>query len=404
MKKTIVLIIGICLAVFVSLRVYQNVARNEAEDFYQRAAVIVPVETAGIHKASISDIQLFTGTLMPKAHFIVAPKVGGRMEKLLVNIGDVVKHDQLIAVLEDDEYKQQVEQARAELSVAKANLEEQQSALQAAQREFERIKALHGKKIASDSELDSSQLKHQAQSAKVKVALAQVEQKQAALRAAEVRLSYTEIRASWENGDEARVVGERFVDEGAMLASNAPIVSIYDISTLSAVIFVIERDYPKVRIGQTATVTIDAYPDRSFQGEIIRVSPVLQKTSRQARVEVAILNPDWLIKPGMFARVHIEFAKRDQATVVPVASLVKRNDQRGVFLVDQESMKAHFVPVTVGIMSKDKAEITQPVLSGMVVTLGQHLLEDGSSVSFQNKQQETKDQSLAELSPSGEQE
>ena len=257
----------------------------------------MPVEAATIQKTTISDIQLFTGTLMPKAHFVVAPKVGGRMEKLSVNIGDVVKRDQLIAVLEDDEYAQQVEQARAELSVAKANLEEQQSALKAAQREFERIKTLHGKKIASDSELDAGQSKHEVQAAKVKVAMAQVEQKEAALQTAKVRLSYTKIRASWHDGDESRVVGERFVDEGAMLTSNAPIVSICDISTLTAVIFVIERDYPKVQIGQPATVTIDAYPDRLVRGKIVRVAPVLQNTSRQARVEVEIPNPDRLIKP-----------------------------------------------------------------------------------------------------------
>ena len=268
MKKAIVLVIGLSLAVFISFRVYQNISRSRGQDFRQREAVTVPVETATIQKTTISEIQLFTGTLMPKAHFVVAPKVGGRMEKLLVNIGDVVKHGQLIAVLEDEEYTQQVEQARAELSVAKANLEEQQSALEAAHREFERIKTLHNKEIASDSELDSSQSKHEVQSAKVKVALAQVEQKEAALKAAKVRLSYTEIRVSWQNGDESRVVGERFVDEGAMLTANAPIVSIYDISALTAVIFVIERDYPKVQIGQPATVTIDAYPDRLFRAKL----------------------------------------------------------------------------------------------------------------------------------------
>ena len=122
----------------------------------------------------------------------------------------------------------------------------------------------------------------------------------------------------------------------------------------------------------------------------------MKKTSRQARVEVEILNPDWLIKPGMFARVQIEFARRDDATVVPVASLGRRNDQQGVFLVDRETMKARFVPVTLGIMSEDKAEVIQPVLSGLVVTLGQHLLEDGSAVFLQNEQQEIRDQSLAE--------
>jgi len=163
MKKAIVLIIALSLAVFISLRVYQNISGKQGKVIRQRDVWTVPVEATTIQKITISDIQLFTGTLMPKAHFVVAPKVGGRKERLLVNIGDIVKHDQLIAVLEDEEYAQQVEQARAELSVAKAHLEEQQSALKPAYREFERIKVLHNKQIASDSELDSSQSKHEAQ-------------------------------------------------------------------------------------------------------------------------------------------------------------------------------------------------------------------------------------------------
>ena len=93
---------------------------------------------------------------------------------------------------------------------------------------------------------------------------------------------------------------------------------------------------------------------------------------------------------------------RDEATVVPVASLVRRNDQRGIFLVDPQNMKARFVPVTLGIMSEDKAEVIQPFLSGLVVTLGQHLLEDGSAVSLQNEQQEIKVQSLADSLQPGE--
>ncbi|PIW01428.1 MAG: efflux RND transporter periplasmic adaptor subunit, partial [Deltaproteobacteria bacterium CG17_big_fil_post_rev_8_21_14_2_50_51_6] len=66
------------------------------------------------------------------------------------------------------------------------------------------------------------------------------------------RLSYTQIRASWEEGDSERIVGERFVDEGAMLAANTPIVSVLDISVLTGVIHVIEKDYPKMRIGRNA--------------------------------------------------------------------------------------------------------------------------------------------------------
>ncbi|MGA1844257.1 MAG: efflux RND transporter periplasmic adaptor subunit [bacterium] len=343
-----------------------------------RKVPAVAVEVAPIFRGTIRNVQRFTGTLVPKAHFVVAPKIGGRLERLMVNIGDTVERDQLIAVVEDAEYVQEVEEARAELAVAKASLEEQTSALDSIQREFNRILALREKKIASESELDALQAELEVGKAKHKLAMAQVSQKEAALKAAQVRLSYTRIRASWEDGDGNRVVGERFVDEGAMLSANAPIVSIYDISSLTAVIFVIERDYPKVQVGQDALLTTDAYPQRTFAGRIIRVAPVLKEASRQARVEIEVSNPAWLLKPGMFARVELEFAHHEDVTLVPVTSIARRGEQQGVFLVDAEGMKAVFTPVSLGIVNGETAEVLSPPLSGRVVTMGQHLLEDGS--------------------------
>jgi RND family efflux transporter MFP subunit len=133
-------------------------------------------------------------------------------------------------------------------------------------------------------------------------------------------------------------------------------------------------------VGQEATVTTDAYPGRVFDGRIVRVAPLLKETSREARVEVEITNPEGLLKPGMFVRVQIEFDRHDNATVVPTNALAHREDREGVFLVDLMEKKAHFVPVTVGIVSGDEAEITAPPLAGMVVTLGQHLLTDGSAI------------------------
>ena len=311
----------------------------------------------------------------------------GRLEKLLVNIGDRVKRGQLIAVLDDEEYAQQVEQARAELEVTKANLIEKRSSLDVSRREFKRAQALRQKKIASESELDAAQAQYKAQDAKYKVALAQVTQKEAALKAAQVRLSYTQIKASWEDGGETRVAGEKFVDEGAMLKANAPIVSILDIHSLTAVIHVIERDYSKVRVGQKVVVTTDAFPGSTFTGKIVRIAPLLKETSRQARVEIEVPNRDRLLKPGMFIRAHIEFARHDNTTVVPVAALTKRNNQQGVFLVDTQNMKAHFIPVTLGIVNGKSAEVVKPTLSGSIVTLGHHLLEDGSAITLPDTKQ-----------------
>jgi RND family efflux transporter MFP subunit len=178
------------------------------------------------------------------------------------------------------------------------------------------------------------------------------------------------------------VVGERFVDVGELLSVNQPIVSILENNPLTAVVYVIERDYPKVTIGQQAVVTTDAYPGRTFTGSITRIAPLLKESSRQARLEMEVPNPDHTLKPGMFVRARVEFAKHENATLVPLPALVKRNNKDGVFIADAKNLKAHFVPVTTGIVNGEIVEVTEPQISGMVITMGNHLLEDGSSITL----------------------
>jgi RND family efflux transporter MFP subunit len=348
----------------------------------RRSKAAVAVEVAPVRTGTVRDIGLFTGSLLPKSQFVVASKVNGWLKKLLVNVGHTVKRDQVIAILDDDEFTQQVEQARAELEVAKANMENRISDLAIAEREFKRAKTLREKQIASESELDEAESQFNSSQARLKVSQAQVMQKEAALKTAQVRLSYTKIQAWWEQADETRVIGERFVDEGALLKANEPIVSILENSILTGVIHVIEQDYPKVRITQKATITTDAYPGKTFTGQVVRIAPMLKESSRQARVEVQIPNDDGLLKPGMFIRAQIEFAQHEDVIVIPAEALVERNGQQGVFIADLQVLKATFVPVTVGVLNSNEAQIIQPQLSGMVVTMGHHLLEDGSAITL----------------------
>jgi len=397
MKKAVGIFIVLALIGLLGWQVHRRASTSSQGAKRQRPAIAVAVEVAPVQRATIRDIGRFAGSLLPKSYFVVAPKIAGRLEKLMVNIGDFVKRGQLIAVLDDEEYAQQVEQARAELEVAKATVAEGRSMLDMAQREFERAKALRQKKIASESELDAALAQFKTQDAKHKVALAQVAQQEAALKAAQVRLSYTKIRAWWEDGSGPRVVGERFVDEGAMLKANDPIVSVLEIQTLTGVIHVIERDYSEVRVGQETLMTTDAFPGKTFTGKIVRVAPLLKEASREARVEIEVPNRDGLLKPGMFIRAQIEFARHQNATVVPSAALAKRNGQQGIFVADTQNRKAHFVPVTVGVVNAQLAEVVKPPLSGYVVTLGQHLLEDGASITL--PQAELKDTSSSLVNP-----
>ena len=383
MKKRKVILIAVIVVIFglIGWQIIQKVIQSSQGSGSERGAMPVAVEIEPVKKSVIRDLGNFAGSLAPRSQYMVAPKIAGRLEKLMVNIGDWIERDQLIAVLDDEEYSQQVRQAEADLQVAKANLEESKSSLDVAKREWERVQELHKKGISADSELDSVKGAHSTQEARYKVAQAQVSHRQASLEAANVRLSYTKIRASWEKGADRRVVGERLVDEGAMLTPNSPILSILEINPLLAVIHITDKDYFRVKRGQTAVISTDALPGKTVSGEIIRIAPLLKETSREARIEIEVPNSEGILKPGMFINVQIEFATLEEATVVPVSSIVKRDNQQGIFLVDMENKIARFVPIKIGISNNELAEIIDPPsLSGLVVTLGQHLLAHGSPV------------------------
>jgi RND family efflux transporter MFP subunit len=340
----------------------------------------VAVEIADVRHQTIQDVGQFTGSLLPKSQFIVVPKVSGRLVRLFVDVGDRVKRGQLIAQLDDEEFRQQIERAKADLEVAKANLAESQSALAIAKRDFDRAKSLSEGQILSQSKLDAAEATYNAAVAKEKISRATVMSRETSVETAQLNLSYTEIKATWESGEGTRVVGERFVDEGSILRANDPIVSILELSSITSVIHVIERDYFKVRQGQEAIITTDAFSGKTFTGRIARIAPMLKEQSRQARVEIEIPNSDELLKPGMFVRVEIQFDNIENATVVPMAALTTRNEQKGVFVADVQNLTAQFVPVTVGVTNNDLVQIVEPSISGSVVTLGQHLLEDGASI------------------------
>ena len=382
MKKRKNILIGIIVTVVVLIgwQVIKKVGSGQGSRF-QNTAVPIAVELAEVKKSSIQDVGKFTGTLIPRSQFMVAPKVSGRLEKLMVNIGDWVQRGQLIAILDDEEYSQQVHQAEADLLVAQANLEESKTSLDVAERELERVQELHQKGISADSELDAAKGAFAAQEARYKVAMAQVSNRKAALESANIRLSYTKIKASWDEGADRRVVGERLVHEGALLSPNEPIISILEINPLLAVIHITDKDYFRVEKGQTAVISSNALPNRLVSGRIARIAPLLQETSRSARIEIEIPNSEALLKPGMFVNVEIEYKAIDNAIVVPVSSLVNRDNKQGVFLADLENKVANFVPVRVGISNSEIMEIIDPSsLSGYVVTLGQHLLADGSPI------------------------
>ncbi|NPV82491.1 MAG: efflux RND transporter periplasmic adaptor subunit, partial [Candidatus Aminicenantes bacterium] len=227
LAKKIVWLIVALLVILLLWRVGTAVFKKNNSNGMRQAAVAVVVSP--VESGLIRDLGQFSGTLIPRSQFAVAPKVSGKLKKLYVNIGDRVTRGQVVAQLDDEEYRQQVLQAEADLKVARANFEEARSALELAKKDFERAQTLHQRGIYSDSQLDTARAQYQSRESAFKVSEAQVANREAALETARVRLSYTRIIATWESGAEVRYVGERFVDEGALLSANTPIISIVEL-------------------------------------------------------------------------------------------------------------------------------------------------------------------------------
>jgi RND family efflux transporter MFP subunit len=218
--------------------------------------------------------RTFNGTLEARAEFMVAPKVGGRIEKLAVNLADTVTRGQVVAELDNDEFVQAVAQAKADLAVARANLVEAKSALERADREFERIKILKKRGVASESQYDTSLAEQSAKQAQLEVAGAQVTRAEAQLETANIWLGYTKVTADWTGGEDKRVVAERYVDEGHTVTANTPLLLIVELEPITGIIHVTEKEYARLRPGQTARLTTDAFPGEEFVGRIDRISPV----------------------------------------------------------------------------------------------------------------------------------
>ncbi len=342
----------------------------------------VPVEVAEVQHGPIELLRTFTGTLDAHGEFVVAPKVGGRIEQLNVDLADAVLRGQVVARLDNAEHLQAVAQAQADLEVAKANLAEARSLLVIAERELEREDKASQRGVSSESQRDAAKADQLAKRAHVEVTRAQVTRVQAELETARIRLGYTEVAAAWRGGNERRVVAERYVDEGETVSANAPLLRIVELDPITAVFFVTERDYALLRPGQDALLSTDAYPDASFRGRIERIAPVFRESTRQARVELRVDNPDLRLKPGMFVRADVVLDRVEEATIVPEPALTTRDGREGVFVVSADGRSVHWREVQVGIRQGNRVQAIAGGLTGRVVTLGQQLLEEGSAVTL----------------------
>ena len=342
----------------------------------RRRGKTVSVKVAKVRIGDVEEKLSYVGSLMPNASVRVAPKIAGRVEKLFVRVGDLVKEGQLVARLENDELAEDLKEAEASLNVYKATLKGKEAELSNLERKLERSKTLFEKDLIAREAVDTLETQVISGGAQVELTKAQMAQMRSRLDNARIRLNYTEVISPF-----AGYVGKRFVDRGALVNPNTPLVSIVDISSVRVDISVVEKDYRKISSGQLADVTADAYPGRRFQGKVARVAPVLNLETRTGGVEIELPNPAGDLKPGMFARAEIVVQRRSGVLLIPEGAQVRTPKGYGVFKVLNKGSKVRLVSVKTGISHKGWVEIKGSLQPGdRVVTLGSNLLRDGQKV------------------------
>jgi multidrug efflux pump subunit AcrA (membrane-fusion protein) len=196
LKRVLIVAAAVVVAAFVGWRIFlivrppsaaaAGVASGPANG--ARRAAPVAVEVADVSRATLSDSAAFSGVLESRSRLVITSKVAGRLERIPVRVGDTIRRGDLLAELDDEEYRQQLEQARAEGEVARANVETARIGVEAAARELERVQALQGKQIASASELDGAETQAKRAEVALTVAEAQLRQKEVAFATAELRV------------------------------------------------------------------------------------------------------------------------------------------------------------------------------------------------------------------------
>lgn len=396
LKKIVLVAVGLALAILVGYRVVQALKKDTPGTSGSAGASAgarpgggggggggrlgsgprptLTVTTAPVSRGMMKESILLLGDLLPAAQVAVMPKIGGRLQRLLVDRGDFVARGALIAQVEDQELQQQLQRAEATLGVARATLQQRRSELANFESQLARTRRLYDEKLISTQDLEEVQSRVRTGEAQRDLAEAQIQQAQASINELKINIANARILSPLSG-----FVAEKHVDRGAMLSPSTAIVTVLDLSSMKTVVNVTEKDIPKIRNGLGAQIEVDAYPGRSFRGRVNRISPMLDPATRTVPIEILVPNDAGILKSGMFARVELSLNRQIEALVIPRDALVTRGTRQGVFVARQG--KVEFVELEAGLMQQDKVQVLSGLAEGdLVVARGAQSLSPGDSV------------------------
>ena len=310
MKKTVGIVV--LLLVFLGAGGY----------FYLKPPPKPQFKTLKVERGSIVSTVSATGTLNAVVTVQVGTQVSGTLSKLYVDFNSPVKKGQPIAQIDPALFSSAVEQARGNALSAAANLGKARVTLADAKRTLGRNKQLLEQGIVSQSDLDAAQTAYDSSLTGISSAEALVMQTRGALRQAETNLNYSTIRSP-VNG----IVVSRSVDVGQTVAASFATPTLFtiaqDLTKMEIDTSVDESDISRLKVGQPASFTVDAYPEQQFTGTVIQIrnAPIVTQNVVTYVTVIGVSNKDLKLKPGMTANVAVQIQKKDDVLKIPSAAL-----------------------------------------------------------------------------------
>jgi len=360
----------------------------------------LPVTVTPVRTQKVQRAVEFVGTLHASEEITVSSEVEGRIASISADLGDRAAPGQLLAKIQDTEFRFAVEQTEAALkeSLAKLGLEnipppnfdvaktspviKAKAELDDAQANLKRIKSLYDEKVISAQEYDTAETRAKTAFAtyknsleEAKALVANAHGKEAQLGTARKRLRDTAILAPL-----AGSVSKRFISAGEYVKVAIPLFNLVQDNPLKLRGMIPERFAPELQTGQIIELKVDAFPDKAFKGKITRISPAAEVASRSFLVEGLIDNSERQLKPNFFARASVLTRIDPNALTVPQQALITFAGVTKVFVVEGDVARERAVQTGVRV-GKNEVEISGGLKPGELVAISALTrLIDGANV------------------------
>src|SRR3954462_14302134 len=354
----------------------------------RRGKDITPVTYGKVTRQDLTSKVSANGRIDAKRKVDLSANVMGQVVNLAVREGDVVKKDDFLLQIDQKQLAATARSADAALQAVFSDRDAAKAMAIAAEQDFQRAQKNYDQKIVPRADLDRAQSGRDSARANVMALEQRISQARENLNAARDTLSKTTMRAPMAGIVTALPVEEGEVAViGTMNNAGTVLMPIADMSVVEAVMEVDETDVPSVKVGQRATVTIDAYPNKTFPGLVTEVasSPIkrngISTSSTEAvnfEVKIQVENPPPGVRPGFSASADIVTGTRSKALAIPIQALVVREkpgsppgkplDEEGVFAIANGAVK--FQPVKTGLSGDSSIEIVSGAKDSQQIVTG----------------------------------